>query len=156
MIFRLGQPGTSSIRSYGTAYAAPDSCNVILHPPVATTIRTACPTCGLVDMEIGEVTVLVSASGSSAGYAYQCPSCLDRVEVSAAARVLGVLYDIGARVALSNQLPSADAARQALQPVIADEARIQKFQLALDRTDNIAGAIEQTADGDQALGDVRS
>ena len=115
---------------------APDSCFVILRSvrtAAVTTVRTACPRCGLVDIAIGEVTVLIGSRGASVGYAFDCPSCLQPAEVPADPRALGVLFDLGARAAL------APRARLTLD----EEALVRRFLGRLDRTDDVAGAIER-------------
>lgn len=113
---------------------------MILRSATGTIVRTACPTCGLVDVGIDHVTVLVTSGGSSRSYAYDCPRCSVRVEVRAGSAVSGMLYDIGARLALSSA-----SASTSLREVLDHERQIRAFEALLARTDDIAGAIERSA-----------
>ena len=40
-----------------------------------TTIKASCPTCGDVELTVGDVTVRVCAADNSGSYAFQCPMC---------------------------------------------------------------------------------
>ena len=100
-----------------------------------TTVRCACPTCGLVDIGVDDVTILIGALGSGLRYAYDCPDCCERIEIAPNPAVLHVLAEIGAAVAMSSS-PSA-------RTHVVDE-QVRQFQIMLDRTDDIAGAVEGT------------
>jgi hypothetical protein len=136
---------TSSVRSYGRAPRQPDSC-IVIHcentgESTGTTVRCACPTCGLVDIGVDDVTILIGALGSGLRYAYDCPDCCERIEIAPNPAVLNVLADIGAAVAMSSV--SALSATPSRRIHVLDE-QVRQFQIMLDRTDDIAGAAEGT------------
>ena len=98
-----------------------------------TTVRCACPACGLVDINVDNVTILIGALGSGLRYTYDCPDCYERIEIAPNPGVLSVLADIGAAVAMV-PVPAAPSR-------VVDE-QVRQFQIMLDHTDDVAGAVE--------------
>lgn len=99
-------------------------------------------------MSIEQVTVLVTSGGTSTSYAYNCPACFVHVEVRAGSAVSGMLYDIGARLALSSASVTTyvtSPASRSLREALDHERQIRTFQALLARTDDIAGAIQRSA-----------
>ena len=109
-----------------------------------TTVRCACPTCGLVDIGVDDVTILIGALGSSLRYAYDCPDCCERIEIAPNPAVLNVLADIGAAVAMSPGSPVSSASAVPSRRIHVVDEQVRQFQIMLDRTDDIAGAVEGT------------
>jgi len=63
-----------------------------------TRITSACPTCGRVDLEVDDVTLVVSPREDSAWYLFDCRGCVQRVVKPAPATVAVALGSVQVRV----------------------------------------------------------
>ena len=70
-----------------------------------TTIRASCPSCGDVDLTVGDVSVRVCANDQSGSYTFRCPECEMAVAKSADPNVVELLVSSGVKMAVW-QLPA--------------------------------------------------
>lgn len=106
-------------------------------------IRATCPTCGDVDLTIGQVKVMVCSTTNVGSYAFRCPTCAVAVSKAAEPEVVDLL--VGAGVELSMwQLPGELDEAHDGPPITHDDLLAFHFQLQDD------GWLEQ------ALGASRS
>ncbi len=68
-------------------------------------IRASCPTCGDVELRIGDVEVKMCSSTGEGSYVFRCPSCLLAVSKPAEPNVVEVLVASGVRLS-TWQLPA--------------------------------------------------
>ena len=60
-----------------------------------TTIRASCPSCGDVDLTVGDVSVRVCANDHSGSYTFRCPECELAVAKQADPTVVELLVSSG-------------------------------------------------------------
>src|SRR5437868_14106946 len=72
---------------------------------VVTTIRASCPSCGDVDLTVGDVSVRVCANDHSGSYNFRCPECEMAVAKHAEANVVELRISSGVKMAV-RQLPA--------------------------------------------------
>jgi hypothetical protein len=70
-----------------------------------TTIRASCPSCGDVDLTVGDVSVRVCANDHSGSYNFRCPQCEMAVAKHADPNVVELLVSSGVKMAVW-QLPA--------------------------------------------------
>ena len=70
-----------------------------------TTIRASCPSCGDVDLTVGDVSVRVCANDHSGSYNFRCPECEMAVAKHADPNVVELLVSSGVKMAVW-QLPA--------------------------------------------------
>src|SRR5258708_27089779 len=58
-------------------------------------IKTTCPSCGEVDLTAERVELRIALGGTGSSYAFDCPSCTDRIRKPADARVVQLLISGG-------------------------------------------------------------
>jgi hypothetical protein len=63
-----------------------------------TIVRTKCPACGVVEVNVRRVTVRVCDDEGWAAYTFRCPSCRNPVAGSADTQVVDDLVGSGARL----------------------------------------------------------
>ena len=63
-----------------------------------TTIKASCPSCGDVELTVGDVTVRVCAADNTGSYAFQCPMCRLAVVKDAENRIVDLLVASGVRL----------------------------------------------------------
>jgi hypothetical protein len=119
-----------------------------------TTIRTTCPTCGLVDMPADEISLRMDEDGERGAYAFTCPTCLTEVDKTASRKTMALLIAAGVEpvktseerehlstslaLPLEDRSPDPDASPLTLDDVIAfhflleDEAALDEA-LSVDR-----------------------
>lgn len=119
-----------------------------------TTIRTTCPTCGLVDMPADQISLHMDEDGDRGAYAFTCPDCLTEVSKTASRKTMALLIAAGVEpvktgeereqlstslaLQLDDRSPDPDAAPFTLDDVIAfhflleDEAALDEV-LSVDR-----------------------
>ena len=70
-----------------------------------TTIRASCPSCGDVDLTVGDVSVRVCANDHRGSYNFRCPECEMAVAKHADPNVVELLVSSGVKMAVW-QLPA--------------------------------------------------
>lgn len=114
--------------------------------PPETTVRTACPSCGPVDLCLTALTLVVSHNGRDPRYRYACPLCALSVEKRTSARALELLHGLGANLvvlSIDPRRPDPDSSSTAIRPRCAvEESRIEAFRTLLAATDDVAGAAD--------------
>ena len=70
-----------------------------------TTIRASCPSCGDVDLTVGDVSVRVCANDHRGSYNFRCPECEMAVAKHADHNVVELLVSSGVKMAVW-QLPA--------------------------------------------------
>ena len=70
-----------------------------------TTIRASCPSCGDVDLTVGDVSVRVCANDQRGSYVFRCPECEMAVAKPAEPNVVELLISSGVKMAVW-QLPA--------------------------------------------------
>ncbi len=63
-----------------------------------TTIRASCPSCGDVDLTVGDVSVRVCSNDHRGSYTFRCPECQLAVSKPADANVVELLVASGVRM----------------------------------------------------------
>jgi hypothetical protein len=72
---------------------------------IVTTIRASCPSCGDVDLTVGDVSVRVCADDHRGSYSFRCPECQLAVAKAADPNVVELLVSSGVKMAVW-QLPA--------------------------------------------------
>ena len=85
-----------------------------------TTIRASCPSCGDVDLTVGDVSVRVCANDRSGSYSFRCPECEMAVAKSADPNVVELLVSSGVKMAVW-QLPTELWETRAGEPISHDD-----------------------------------
>ena len=85
-----------------------------------TTIRASCPSCGDVDLTVGDVSVRVCADDQSGSYNFRCPQCEMAVAKHADPNVVELLVSSGVRMAVW-QLPAELWESRAGEPISHDD-----------------------------------
>ncbi|MDQ3575195.1 MAG: hypothetical protein M3404_09820 [Actinomycetota bacterium] len=63
-------------------------------------IRASCPTCGDVELSIGEVQLMMCASTTEGSYVFRCPACRLMVSKAAEDNVVDVLVASGVQLSV--------------------------------------------------------
>ena len=85
-----------------------------------TTIRASCPSCGDVDLTVGDVSVRVCANDQSGSYNFRCPECEMAVAKHAEANVVELLISSGVKMAVW-QLPAELWETRSGEPISHDD-----------------------------------
>lgn len=91
-------------------------------------VRTTCPTCGDVEMTIGDLRVRLCSDTNEGSYAFRCPSCETLVAKSIEASVVDVLVVAGVHLDVW-QLPAELDEPHSGPPVSYDDLLEFHFQL---------------------------
>ena len=94
-------------------------------------IRASCPTCGDVELRIGDVEVKMCSSTSEGSYVFRCPSCLLAVSKPAEPNVVDVLVASGVRLS-TWQLPAELEEPHYGPPVSYEELLVFHFEIQGD------------------------
>jgi rRNA maturation protein Nop10 len=109
---------------------------------VVTTIRASCPSCGDVDLTVGDVSVRVCANDQSGSYTFRCPGCAMAVAKHADPNVVELLVSSGVRMAVW-ELPGELCEPHVGEPISHDDLLDFHDLLADDRWfDRLTALVE--------------
>ncbi len=91
-----------------------------------TSIRTTCPRCGDVELDVEVVRLVVARESGEGTYTFDCPGCKERVEKRADRNAATILLSAGVRVHLAGPsveppISGVPASRPAPPPITADD-----------------------------------
>lgn len=100
-----------------------------------TNIRATCPTCGEVDLTASDIDLWIGKNEDDSMYVFDCPSCVERVQKPADARIIRLLISGGVKATVLEEAPSPDA------PVLTYDDLLD-FHAQLDSDEAIGAFIE--------------
>jgi hypothetical protein len=107
---------------------------------VVAIVRTTCPTCGDVEMTIGDLRVRLCSTTDEGSYAFRCPSCRLLVSKPIETSVVDVLVLAGVELVVW-QMPAELDEHHSGPPVSYDDLLEFHFQLQqVDCYERLAGA----------------
>lgn len=74
-----------------------------------TNIRATCPRCGEVDLTAEDIDLWIAKNEDDSVYTFDCPSCVERVQKPADARIVRLLISGGVRAMTLEESPAPEA-----------------------------------------------
>jgi predicted RNA-binding Zn-ribbon protein involved in translation (DUF1610 family) len=107
-----------------------------------TTIKATCPSCGEVELTGDDIELMVCPSAPLSYYAFQCPSCADRVRKPADDHIVSLLISGGVD-ALTWEIPAEAMEVHAGAQLSYDD--LLDFALWLGMSDDLARLADSPA-----------